>query len=160
MDPRRSKLVIVVGAGGVGKTTLAAAMALASGNSGKDTLVMTFDPSLRLKDSLGVGDEARGEETPVGTGKPSRLWASLLDARITFDPSPAAQAIVDSWPADVDDSRARRDWGLDPRHGMREALADYLVPALRRRYAGSGPNRDSRRSDKSASTSAADPLRS
>jgi len=85
MDPRKHPLVIVVGAGGVGKTTLAAAMGLGFAHSGKDTLVMTFDPSLRLKDALGVGDEARGEETQVASKSLGSLWASLLDARITFD---------------------------------------------------------------------------
>jgi threonine 3-dehydrogenase len=59
------------------------------------------------------------------------------DAEITFASRPAKQAIVDSWPADVDDSRARRDWGLAPRHGLSEAFGDYLVPALKKRYAGS-----------------------
>lgn len=54
-------------------------------------------------------------------------------AEIRFEPIPQKQAIVDSWPADVDDSLARRDWGLAPRYGLTEALADYLVPALRRR---------------------------
>ena len=84
-DPRRHPLVIVVGSGGVGKTTLAAAMGLRSARTGKDSLVMTFDPSLRLKDALGVGDEAREEETRVKTHTPGGLWASLLDARLTFD---------------------------------------------------------------------------
>jgi anion-transporting ArsA/GET3 family ATPase len=85
MDPQRYPLVIVVGGGGVGKTTLAAAIGLASAHSGDDTLVMTFDPSLRLKDTLGVGDEAIDEETPVASGAEGQLWASLLDARTTFD---------------------------------------------------------------------------
>ena len=58
------------------------------------------------------------------------------DARIGFEPSEARQAIVDSWPEDVDDTLARHDWGLDPRHGFTEALDDYLLPALRERYAG------------------------
>ena len=84
-DPRRHPLVIVVGSGGVGKTTLAAALGLRSARAGDDSLVMTFDPSLRLKDALGVGDEAREEETRVKTGGPGGLWASLLDARLTFD---------------------------------------------------------------------------
>ncbi len=78
-------LVIVVGSGGVGKTTLAAALALTSAERGDDTLVMTFDPSLRLKDALGVGDDARDREVPVECGAPGRLDASLLDARRTFD---------------------------------------------------------------------------
>jgi len=57
------------------------------------------------------------------------------DAEITFESLPQKQAIVDSWPADIDDSRARRDWGLAPRHGLAEALGEYLVPALNERYA-------------------------
>jgi threonine 3-dehydrogenase len=56
------------------------------------------------------------------------------DAEITFAPLAQKQAIVDSWPADINDSRARRDWGFAPRHGMDEALTDYLIPALRERY--------------------------
>jgi threonine 3-dehydrogenase len=60
------------------------------------------------------------------------------DAEITFEPLAQKQAIVDSWPADIDDSRARRDWGLAPRHGLDEALGEYLMPALRQRYAGAG----------------------
>ena len=74
-------LVIVVGAGGVGKTTLAASLGLLSAAEQRDTLVMTFDPSLRLKDALGVAEEAKEEEVEV-TG---HLWASLLDAKQTFD---------------------------------------------------------------------------
>jgi anion-transporting ArsA/GET3 family ATPase len=84
-------LIVVVGSGGVGKTTLAASLGLYSARRGLDTLVMTFDPSLRLKDALGVGEEAREREMPVplepsAEGKvPGRLDASLLDARRTFD---------------------------------------------------------------------------
>jgi len=78
-------LLIVVGSGGVGKTTLAAALGLHSAGEGHDTLVMTFDPSLRLKDSLGVGDEARDREVRVECATPGTLHASLLDAGRTFD---------------------------------------------------------------------------
>ena len=96
-------LVVVVGAGGVGKTTLAAAMGVQSASAGIETLVMTFDPSLRLKDALGVGEEARDAEVRVaGDAWADRsqagLWAGLLDARRTFDrlveryaPDPAAR---------------------------------------------------------------------
>ncbi len=79
------RVLVVVGAGGVGKTTLAAALAMLSARQGIDTLVMTFDPSLRLKDALGVGDEARRREVEVAVDLPGRLCASLLDARDTFD---------------------------------------------------------------------------
>jgi len=80
----RHPLMVVVGSGGVGKTTLAAAMGVLSARTGRETLVMTFDPSLRLKDALGVGEEALEREVRVPLdGLP--LWASLLDARHTFD---------------------------------------------------------------------------
>ena len=78
-------LVVVVGGGGVGKTTLAAALGVVSAEAGTDTLVMTFDPSRRLKDALGVGDEAGDRETPAPLGAEGRLDVSLLDARATFD---------------------------------------------------------------------------
>ncbi len=57
---------------------------------------------------------------------------------VTFAPDPVKQALADSWPADVDDSKARADWGLAPEHGLAEALQDYLLPALRKRHAGAG----------------------
>lgn len=81
----RHPLVVVVGSGGVGKTTLAASMGVLSARAGRDTLVMTFDPSLRLKDALGVGEEAKLHEVQVPLDAPGRLYASLLDARQTFD---------------------------------------------------------------------------
>lgn len=77
-------LLVVVGAGGVGKTTLAAAVGLASAVHGDRTLVMTFDPSHRLKDALGVAGAAREEAVRVD-GAGGRLDVALLDARSTFD---------------------------------------------------------------------------
>ncbi len=62
------------------------------------------------------------------------VLAEFPRASITFEPVPFRQAIVDSWPGDLDDARARRDWGHAPRHGLTEALRDYLLPALARRY--------------------------
>lgn len=44
------------------------------------------------------------------------------------------QGIIDSWPAGVDDSRARRDWGFEPVFDFGAAFADYLIPTIRQRY--------------------------
>jgi len=56
-------------------------------------------------------------------------------AQITFAPDAQRQAIVDSWPAETDDSAARRDWAFKPRHDLAKAFEEYLVPAIRARYA-------------------------
>jgi nucleoside-diphosphate-sugar epimerase len=56
------------------------------------------------------------------------------DAEITFQPDLKRQAIVDSWPADVDDSAARADWGLAPRYDLERGFADYLIPRIRDLY--------------------------
>jgi anion-transporting ArsA/GET3 family ATPase len=85
LGPFDSRLLVVVGAGGVGKTTLAAALGIQSARAGQDTLVMTFDPSLRLKDALGVGEEARDSAVRVALRARGRLDVALLDARSTFD---------------------------------------------------------------------------
>ena len=56
------------------------------------------------------------------------------DARITFHPDDKRQAIVDSWPEDVDDSAARRDWGFAPEYDIKRGFSDYLIPGIRKRY--------------------------
>ena len=80
-----ARLLVVVGAGGVGKTTLAAALGVAAARDGAHTLVMTFDPSRRLKDALGVDSAAATRPVPVPIRGSGRLEVSLLDARLTFD---------------------------------------------------------------------------
>jgi len=79
------RLIVVVGGGGVGKTTLAAALALGSAKAGERTLVMTFDPSQRLKDALGVAEGATFEPVRVLDSGAGCLDAALLDAKETFD---------------------------------------------------------------------------
>jgi nucleoside-diphosphate-sugar epimerase len=57
-------------------------------------------------------------------------------ADITFVPDHRRQAIVDSWPEDVDDGRARRDWGFRPAYDLETAFSEYLLPNVKSRYAG------------------------
>jgi nucleoside-diphosphate-sugar epimerase len=57
-------------------------------------------------------------------------------ASITFAPDRRRQVIVDSWPADVDDQRARREWGFRPAYDLHGAFHDYLLPNVKSRYAG------------------------
>jgi threonine 3-dehydrogenase len=45
------------------------------------------------------------------------------------------QGIVDSWPEDVDDSAARRDWGFAPKYDFERAMRDYLIPNIKKTYA-------------------------
>jgi nucleoside-diphosphate-sugar epimerase len=55
-------------------------------------------------------------------------------AAITWQTDTKRQGIVDSWPADVDDSAARLDWGFAPEHDFQRAFSEYLIPTIRERY--------------------------
>jgi nucleoside-diphosphate-sugar epimerase len=55
-------------------------------------------------------------------------------AEITFKPDSRRQAIVDSWPADTDDSAACRDWNWKPEYDVERSFAEYLVPHISQRY--------------------------
>jgi nucleoside-diphosphate-sugar epimerase len=55
-------------------------------------------------------------------------------AEIAYALDPKRMAIVDSWPAEVDDSAARTDWGFAPCYGLEEAFEDYLIPNIRAAY--------------------------
>ena len=76
----------------------------------------------------------------VGAFNPSaeqiraHVLAAFPGAEIGFAPHLKRQQIVDSWPADVDDSAARRDWGFAPRYDEARAFSEYLIPTIRERY--------------------------
>lgn len=63
-----------------------------------------------------------------------RVLASFPNAQIDFVPDVKREAIVDSWPADVDDSAARLDWGWAPAYAVDRAFDEYLIPQIRKRY--------------------------
>ena len=86
------RVLVTVGTGGVGKTTIAAVLGLEAARAGKRALVMTIDPARRLADALGtgpLGHEAR--EVPrerlqaLGVPEGGRLAALMLDTKRTFD---------------------------------------------------------------------------
>ena len=56
------------------------------------------------------------------------------EAKINYQIQENRQAIVDSWPNDVDDSPARNDWGWSPEFDMNRSFNEYLIPAIKSRY--------------------------
>jgi anion-transporting ArsA/GET3 family ATPase len=80
----RKEIVICAGAGGVGKTTTAAAIALGMAERGLKVAVLTIDPARRLADSLGL-PELGNEERQVEIDGSGELWAMMLDPKRTFD---------------------------------------------------------------------------
>jgi threonine 3-dehydrogenase len=55
-------------------------------------------------------------------------------AEITYKPDIKRQAIVDSWPADLEDHAARRDWGWEPAYNAQRCFCEYLIPNIIKRY--------------------------
>jgi anion-transporting ArsA/GET3 family ATPase len=78
------RVVVVCGSGGVGKTTVSAALALALARSGKRTIALAIDPAKRLATSLRM-PTTRGERTTVEVGDGRELTILLLDTKRTFD---------------------------------------------------------------------------
>jgi threonine 3-dehydrogenase len=64
----------------------------------------------------------------------AEVLRAFPDAAITWKNDVRRQGIVDSWPADVDDSTARRDWGFAPRYNFESAFREYLIPTIQARY--------------------------
>jgi threonine 3-dehydrogenase len=56
------------------------------------------------------------------------------NADISYIIDEGRQRFVDTWPADVDDSAARRDWGWEPDYDQEKAFKELLIPAVKERY--------------------------
>lgn len=76
-----TRTILVTGAGGVGKTTLSAALGVAAARSGQRTLVVTVDPARRLAGAMGV--EELGDDPRPHPDEPD-LWAAMLDAAASW----------------------------------------------------------------------------
>ncbi|MFP4147990.1 MAG: ArsA family ATPase [Nitriliruptoraceae bacterium] len=82
-------VLVTTGAGGVGKTTSAAAIGVAAAGLGRRTLVLTIDPARRLAQAMGL-DTLDDTPSPVPLDASHRaaggeLWAMMLDMQTTFD---------------------------------------------------------------------------
>jgi len=121
LKPR--SIVVVIGAGGVGKTTVAAALGVAAACARLDTALVTVDPSRRLRDALGV--------TRLG-GAPARVGARTLKAA-GLDPSLKLSAMMldvkGAWDTMV------ADHVLDP-VARRRIMENAFYRSLSGRFAG------------------------
>jgi anion-transporting ArsA/GET3 family ATPase len=85
-------IIVCCGSGGVGKTTISAALGIYGALAGKKTIVLTIDPARRLADSLGLRDfNSEAQLVPldhfsaINGGPHGSLHAMMLDAKRTFD---------------------------------------------------------------------------
>jgi anion-transporting ArsA/GET3 family ATPase len=88
----RKEIIVCAGSGGVGKTTIAAAIALEAAVAGKRAAVVTIDPARRLASALGLeelaNDPRRVTEEKLAAADlfpRGELHAMMLDTKSTFD---------------------------------------------------------------------------
>ena len=90
MSPR---IYVLCGPGGVGKTTVSAALSIALAQNGSRTAVLTIDPARRLADSLQIGTlDNTPRRVPLIQGT---LDALMLDQKETFDRFVEQHATID-----------------------------------------------------------------
>ena len=104
---------------------------------------MTMPDAIKALLGLANADKIRLQRTVYNVSAFSQpaeqIAAQVLkyfpNAEITYEPSAGRQHIVDTWPADMDDSAARHDWDWEPQYDGEHAFRDYLVPTIRQQYA-------------------------
>jgi len=75
-----------------------------------------------------------GAFAPTVTEVQAEVRRAFPNAQISYKIDAKRQGIVDSWPADVDDTAARNDWGFTPQYGFETAFREYLMPTIKKRY--------------------------
>jgi anion-transporting ArsA/GET3 family ATPase len=108
IDDRRIRIIVCCGAGGVGKTTIAAAIGLRAAERGRHVVVLTVDPARRLAQSMGLTSldntprlvpglllDSAADSTGNGADSPGSLHAMMLDMKRTFDEIVEAHADPD-----------------------------------------------------------------
>ncbi|MDX3456145.1 ArsA family ATPase [Streptomyces sp. ME02-8801-2C] len=85
IDDPRTRIVVCCGAGGVGKTTTAAALGLRAAERGRKVVVLTIDPARRLAQSMGIDSLDNVPRRVKGVEGGGELHAMMLDMKRTFD---------------------------------------------------------------------------
>lgn len=150
-----AEVIVCLGAGGVGKTTTAASLAIAGANAGRRTVVLTVDPARRLADALGInesnddterrgigganwGNEPRQIDGPWSTQEGDEptdgesggeLWAAMLDPAATFDALINEHAATAEQAEDVLSNRLYRNL-VSTLSGTNEYMAAERLRAL------------------------------
>ncbi len=63
-----------------------------------------------------------------------RAFKAFPGAQVTFEPNVRRQGIVDSWPEDLDDAKARKEWSWKPDYDVERFFNEYFLPEIRKRY--------------------------
>jgi anion-transporting ArsA/GET3 family ATPase len=109
IDDRRTRIIVCCGSGGVGKTTIAAAIGLRAAERGRHVVVLTVDPARRLAQSMGLTvldntprlvpgvktASAEGSADGSEPDPPGSMHAMMLDMKRTFDEIVEAHADPD-----------------------------------------------------------------
>lgn len=86
------------------------------------------------RESLTLPAYNLGAFAPSAAEVEAEVLRAFPSAKISYNVDTKRQGIVDSWPADVDDSAARRDWGFAPKFTFESAFREYLIPTIKSRY--------------------------
>ncbi|WP_282703390.1 ArsA-related P-loop ATPase [Streptomyces sp. CC219B] len=85
LDDPETRIIVCCGAGGVGKTTTAAALGLRAAERGRKVVVLTIDPARRLAQSMGIDSLDNTPRRVKGVDGEGELHAMMLDMKRTFD---------------------------------------------------------------------------